>query len=180
VQLPSSSEVILFSNASCASDGLCGYSRPGSVAYHGFGGASKVFLLEFAMPHDGAAGAADMPAVWLLNALIPRTQQYGACSCWANTAGCGELDLFEVLTPGDARCVTSLHGSQAGGDADYFARPTAGTLKAAVVMSGEQAHVKILNAAFTFDGVLSAATFANLYSTSSNYVGGNSSTVTLA
>lgn len=43
------------------------------------------------MPMDGKTGFnGDMPAVWMLNANIPRTAQYGpkGCSCWES--GCGE------------------------------------------------------------------------------------------
>ena len=90
----------------------CGFVRPGSVAYRlspnfcyvfmhtltvvsdGFDGADKVFLMEFSMPMDGTSGFnADMPAIWMLNAQIPRTLQYGnaACSCWES--GCGEFDV---------------------------------------------------------------------------------------
>lgn len=39
-----------------------------------------------------------MPAIWLLNAHIPRTSQYSNnvnCSCWRS--GCGEFDVFEVM-----------------------------------------------------------------------------------
>jgi len=76
-------------------NGDCGYGRPGSVAYRksqqhscgacltpvtdGFDGADKVdkvFLFEFSMPMDGEAGfEGDMPAIWALNAKIPRTLQ---------------------------------------------------------------------------------------------------------
>lgn len=57
----------------------------------GFGGADKVFFMEFSMPHDGKTGFnGDMPSIWMLNAQIPRTIQYGNpdCSCWES--GCGE------------------------------------------------------------------------------------------
>lgn len=44
----------------------------------GFSGAQKVFLLEFSMPlTNSTAFAGDMPAIWLLNAQIPLTSQYG-------------------------------------------------------------------------------------------------------
>ncbi len=88
----------------------CGYVQPSSVAYRecsevtdrharelneftdGIAGADKVFLFEFSMPTDsGASGnLADMPAIWMLNAQIPRTTQYGPadCNCWES--GCGE------------------------------------------------------------------------------------------
>jgi hypothetical protein len=86
----------------------CGYVRPGSVAYResfifllnnartnqiadGIDGAGKVILIEYSMPRDGNAGFnGDMPAIWMLNAQVPRTLQYGnaLCSCWES--GCGE------------------------------------------------------------------------------------------
>lgn len=89
-------------------DNDCGYVRLGAVAYRelprfllanartnefadGFNGADKVFMMEYSMPMDGTSGFnADMPAIWMLNAQIPRTLQYGnaACSCWIT--GCGE------------------------------------------------------------------------------------------
>jgi hypothetical protein len=60
----------------------------------GFGGADKVLLIEFSMPSDPGSitgtYAGDMPAIWMLNAQIPRTTQYGPsnCNCWQS--GCGE------------------------------------------------------------------------------------------
>ena len=87
-------------NRSCDDEG-CGYTRPGGVAYRkqrrflsipslfsqyanlkrvldGFSGAQKIFLLEFSMPlTNSTAFGGDMPAIWLLNAQIPLTSQYG-------------------------------------------------------------------------------------------------------
>jgi len=44
------------------------------------------------MPSEATATGflADQPAVWMLNANIPRTIEYGeaSCSCWES--GCGE------------------------------------------------------------------------------------------
>jgi len=57
----------------------------------GIDGADKVILIEYSMPMDGKTGFnADMPSIWMLNAQIPRTLQYGdaSCSCWES--GCGE------------------------------------------------------------------------------------------
>lgn len=123
----------------------------------GFDGAEKLFLIEFEMPSDGTTGGtnADMPAIWMLNAQIPRTIQYGAadCSCW--TSGCGELDLFEVLDSGDIRMKSTLHGNVAGGDSDYFTRPTSGTMKAAVLMINENVHIVVLSSDYSFQQVLS-------------------------
>lgn len=135
----SNHEFIIFTDNECQGDD-CGYYRPDTVAYHGFGGAQKVFVFEFSMPRDYSASGfnADMPAVWLLNAQIPRTLQYGAesCSCWSS--GCGELDLWEVLNSGNDRLTTTLHDKQngGGGTSNYFERPTSGTLKGAVIFEG--------------------------------------------
>lgn len=176
--LPSTAEVILFTNRTCASDNACGYYRPGTVAYHGFGGASKIFLLEFSMPLN--ASTANTPAVWALNALIPRTNEYGTCQCWANAGGCGELDFFEVLDAGETRMVSNVHGAQAGGDSDYFVRPTQGTLKAAVVMTPGQLVIKVLSDSFVFGSVLAQGDLVGLGGVGDIYVAGNTSTVTLS
>lgn len=97
------------------------------------------------MPFTGNRGFnGDMPAIWLLNAQIPHTVQYGTnpnCSCW--TTGCGELDLFEVLDPGNFRCKSSLHMAPAGGCSEYFVRPSQGPIKAAVVFSESRGVVSI-------------------------------------
>ena len=131
-------EVALFTDAPCER-GSCGYSRPKSVAHHGFSGASKMFLLEFDMPNSGATGwNMDMPAAWMLNADIPRTAQYANppdCSCW--TSGCGEWDIFEVLDSGNQKCKSTWHGAKSHGDSNWFQRPSGGkSQKAAVIMDG--------------------------------------------
>ncbi|KAG7292614.1 hypothetical protein NEMBOFW57_002649 [Staphylotrichum longicolle] len=144
--LLSSHEATLLTDQPC--DASCGYLQPGTIAYKGFAGPSKIFLLEFSMPHDTTVPqnpnttpttppgnttttgtGNDQPAIWLLNARIPHTAQYHACNCWRT--GCGELDVFEVLAPGGDRVSTSVHAAYAGpngggggvGDANYFARP---------------------------------------------------------
>jgi hypothetical protein len=95
-------EIAIFSDVPCEKSGDCGYVRPGTVAYKGFAGAQKAFFFEFIMPNDGTSGwNQNMPAIWALNSQIPRTEQYGACSCWKS--GCGEVDIYEVLDPGNTR-----------------------------------------------------------------------------
>lgn len=70
-------EVIIFSDKECKNND-CGAVRPGTVAYHGFEGKAKLFLVEFDMPNSGKTGFnMDMPAAWMLNSQIPRTEQYG-------------------------------------------------------------------------------------------------------
>lgn len=163
----SNKEFAIFTDNECVEGDSCGYTRPGSVAYHGFDGADKVFLLEFGMPADGSSGFnADMPAVWMLNAQIPRTLQYGeaSCSCW--TTGCGEFDIAEVLMSGDNRCKSTLHTNAPGGSSDYFARPTSGTMKLAVIFNGADgtANIQKLSDDATFPASLTSdqvTTFLN-------------------
>lgn len=147
VTVASNNEYVIFSGSQCSGSD-CGYYRSGTPAYHGFGGADKIFVFEFEMPTGSSSYNDDMPAVWLLNAKIPRTLQYGNadCSCWAT--GCGELDLFEVLSTGSSYMVSHLHDGQGasgnnggGGSSDYFSRPTSGSFKAAVVFTGNQIHI---------------------------------------
>ena len=113
------------------------------------------------MPSTGKSGFnADMPAVWLMNAQIALTSQYGTnphCSCW--TTGCGEFDLFEVLDTGNIRCKSTLHMAPAGGSSDYFERPTKSTIKAAVVFAGsnETASIHIIDDAQSFDETLAGS-----------------------
>jgi hypothetical protein len=147
-------EIIIMTDKPCNGD--CGAVREGTVAYHGFDGASKLFLVEFSMPLSGKTGFnADMPAAWLLNAEIPRTAQYGSCSCWKS--GCGELDVFEVLNSGNQKCISAWHGLRSQGDSDYFPRPVDGTMKAAVILDGDSstAHIVVLPDNTSFDTSLS-------------------------
>lgn len=165
--LPSTAEVVIFTNKTCT-DSSCGYTRPGTVAYHGFDGAEKAFFFEFEMPNTGETTAANayepvnMPAIWLLNAQIPHTLQYGQanCSCW--TSGCGEFDLFEVLTPGDSRMKSTYHSNNSGGDSNYFDRPENGTMKAAMILSNNNIHLKVLSDGTEWGDVLSAQTVSQL------------------
>ncbi|CZT19551.1 related to TOS1 Target of SBF [Ramularia collo-cygni] len=148
--LKSSTEVVIMSDKKCSDDEGCGFSRDGTVAYHGFDGPSKAFFFEFGMPDSGETATnpydpVNMPAIWMLNAQIPRTLQYGKpeCSCW--TTGCGEFDIFEVLAAGDTRCKSTMHGNIAGGDSDYFERPVTGTIKAALLLYKDNMHIKIID-----------------------------------
>lgn len=153
--LPSSAEVFIMTDAICTDDS-CGYSRPGSVAYEGFDGESKAFFFEFSMPDSGETSTniydpVNMPAIWALNAQIPRTLQYGNedCSCWSS--GCGEFDMFEVLAPGDSRCKSTMHGNKAGGDSNYFARPTTDPIKVGMILFDNNIHIKVLDSSVSFD-----------------------------
>lgn len=162
--IPSNTEFVIMSGLECGADsetGDCGYYRGGIPAFHGWGGQNKLFVFEFLMPSSSATGFnGDMPAVWMLNAKIPRTLQYGdaSCSCWKT--GCGELDLFEILSTGSDKCITALHNKQGGsgaGSSDYFTRPTSSTMKAAVIFTESNIHIMTVDGA-SFDSVLSSDT----------------------
>lgn len=164
--LDSDTEVVVMTDNKCSGDD-CGYYRDGTVAYHGFDGPSKAFFFEFQMPDDGQSAASiydpvNMPAIWLLNAQIPRTLQYGnaQCSCWES--GCGEFDIFEVLAPGDARCKSTLHGNIAGGDSDYFARPTGNSIKAALLLYKDNIHIKVLDDDVDFGKTMGSTFFSEM------------------
>ncbi|PWI73353.1 hypothetical protein PCL_10368 [Purpureocillium lilacinum] len=139
VEIPSNKEFAVFSGQKC--NGACGFSRVEDVAYHGFGGGNKAFLFDFQMPLDNTTGFnADMPALWALNANIPRTAQYNKCSCWPT---CGEFDIYEVLASGDSRCKSTFHAARRGGTSDYFARPSGHAIKIAVVFSAKAEAVSV-------------------------------------
>jgi hypothetical protein len=104
-------------------------------------------MFEFAMPMDGQEGfEGNQPAIWALNAKIPRTDQYGnaSCSCWES--GCGEFDIVEALIDGSPFLKSTLHDNTSGGDSDYIARPTSATMKLAVVFSSSSStiHIQVL------------------------------------
>ena len=172
--LPSTAEVVIMSDKECGdNNGDCGYYRPNTTAYHGFDGAQKAFFFEFQMPSDGKQAAnpydpANMPAIWMLNAQIPRTLQYGNgdCSCW--TSGCGEFDIFEVLAPGDSRMKSTLHGNVAGGDSDYFDRPFNAPIKGALVMYDNNIHIKLLDNDQEFSETLATDVINNICGTTIN------------
>ncbi|SCU95147.1 LANO_0E09450g1_1 [Lachancea nothofagi CBS 11611] len=169
VTLASNSEYMIFSGVDCSdtSSGSCGTYRNDIPAHHGFGGDTKMFVFEFKMPHDYSSSYnQDMPAVWMLNAKIPRTLQYGnsECSCWGT--GCGELDLFEILSSGSENLITHLHDGQGnngnsqggGGTQDYFQRPTSNSLKAAVIFNGADKTLHVVSVDGDFGSTLSAST----------------------
>ncbi|KAI1501207.1 putative TOS1-like glycosyl hydrolase-domain-containing protein [Biscogniauxia marginata] len=144
-------EIIIMSDKSCSDDDAdCGVVREGTVAYKGFEGATKVFVVEIKMPLTGATGFdMDMPALWLLNGAIPRTAQYGDCSCWKgdysspNEGGCGELDVIEILAAGDTRAKSTFHFAKSLGNSAYMKRPTDDYLTVAVLFHEEKQSVSI-------------------------------------
>ena len=103
----------------------------------GLPGFARVLLFEFSMPdkpqHNNGGG--NKPAVWLLNSRIPNMAQYFDCNCWKS--GCGELDVFEVLAPGQDKALSTFHlgdDGKSAGDANYFRRPKGGPITVALVI----------------------------------------------
>ncbi|KAH3669286.1 hypothetical protein OGAPHI_001407 [Ogataea philodendri] len=178
VTIDSNVEYIIMSGSDCSDDsvGDCGYTRSDIPAYHGFAGNTKIFVFEFEMPTatDSSSTNYDMPAIWLLNAKIPRTLQYGdsSCSCWST--GCGELDLFEILSSGSDKLISHLHDGQGdngsssggGGSQDYFARPTSGSMKAAAVFDNGEIHIVQLDDDTDFGSSLDSDTVSSWLSQS--------------
>ncbi|KAI9680118.1 MAG: target of Sbf [Caeruleum heppii] len=165
--IPSNKELLFFTDKECQ-NGDCGFVRPGSEAFHGFGGSKKAFFMEFQMPDDGKAGNGpytndNMPAIWMLNAQIPHTAQYGECSCWKT--GCGEFDIMEVLDPGNTRCKSTFHLNTPGGDSDYIERPTEAPMKLAVIFDGDAgtAHIQVLDDNTNFGTSFSNGQMNNYY-----------------
>ncbi|KAF4636863.1 hypothetical protein G7Y89_g1231 [Cudoniella acicularis] len=173
--LTSDVEIVVMSGKDC-SDGGCGYTRPGSVTHHGFDGADKVFMIEYSMPSDGKTGFnGDMPAIWMLNAQIPRTLQYGDadCSCWES--GCGEFDIAEALNSGSTFLKSTLHTNKPAGDSDYIVRPTSNTMKLAVVFesSSSTIHIQVLPDNTEFPTSISANDISTVCSASSEKLTSN-------
>lgn len=168
VTIASGKEFMIFSGDKCSGTSDCDYYRSDIPAYHGFSGDSKIFVFEFQMPSDtdGTGYNQDMPAIWLLNAKIPRTLQYGSseCSCWET--GCGEMDLFEILSAGSDKLISHVHDGQGGGSQDYFARPVSSTLKAAVIFNGSDKTIHIVEVDDDFSSTLSSDTVNSWLNTS--------------
>ncbi|KAI8940092.1 hypothetical protein NX059_003809 [Plenodomus lindquistii] len=170
-------ELVVLTDKECDQD--CPYWRPKATSHYGWSGSSKAFLIEFRMDHYQNQGTdqgliSDAPALWFLNAAIPRILQYGndrnniPCSCWST--GCGEFDAFEVLGNGEDRAKSTLHrqGNLEGGDSNYFRRPVGKTIKFAVVWHYPHITAVVLDDSFQFGERLSDAQVQRLVQYDSN------------
>ena len=122
-------------------------------------------MIEYEMPMDGMNGfEGNMPAIWLLNAKIPRTDQYGdaGCSCWES--GCGEFDIVEALNDGSTFLKSTLHDNTPGGDSDYLVRPETNTMRLAVVFSSASStiHIQVLPDSTNFSSSITAGEIEGL------------------
>lgn len=126
-RLHGSTEVHIMSGSACTGN-TCGFHRP--TGYHGWTGSNggkKIFIVRAVMPNDHGD---NMPAIWMLNAQVVRTAQYG-CNCrgmgdsgqWKG--GCGEFDVAEVLSGNKSKLTSTIYsfkGSRGAGE--YADRPT--------------------------------------------------------
>lgn len=180
--IESDQEYTILSASKCGESsalGDCGFYREGIPAFHGFYGSTKMFLFEFEMPEatDDTNTTHNMPAIWFLNAKIPRTSQYNAntsCSCWAS--GCGELDIFEVLNSSKPLQLDStIHDYQGTGDietgleaSDYFTRDTSGTMKGGVVFTSDRKITVFMDSDMSIDESIDASDVSNWISDASS------------
>ncbi|RLV93632.1 GPI-anchored protein 52 [Spathaspora sp. JA1] len=170
--LNSNQEFVIFSNVSCESSGVdndCGVYREDIPAYHGFFGTTKMFLFKFTMPNETKSAwdvaNYNMPAIWLLNAQIPRTAQYSNdvnCSCWRS--GCGEFDIFEVMNVTEyTHLYSTLHDYQGTGDIEsglasngHTERDLQGDMVGGVVFDSTGKVVVWMSNSTSFDEVVAA------------------------
>ncbi|KAG7383014.1 target of Sbf [Phytophthora boehmeriae] len=79
----------------------------GDNDYHGWGGGKKAFVTEVVFPKGSTP---DQPAIWMLNAQVVHSNQYG-CNCrgMGPVGGCGELDIAEVIETNPSRDMVTTH-----------------------------------------------------------------------
>lgn len=169
----SNDEFVIFSNISCGKSGYnndCGVYRSDIPAYHGFYGTTKMFLFEFQMPNETHTSTDisnyNMPAIWLLNAHIPRTAQYSMnvnCSCWRS--GCGEFDIFEVMNSTEyLHMYSTIHDYQGSDDIQtgmaapaYIERDLTGTMSGGVAFDLSGNAVVWVSNSTSFDSTIQAS-----------------------
>ncbi|KAH3679271.1 hypothetical protein WICMUC_001095 [Wickerhamomyces mucosus] len=195
--IASDDEFIIFSNITCGSSGFgkdCGVYRDGIPAYHGFYGTTKMFLFEFEMPEETSDDEDsfefyNLPAIWLLNANIPRTSQYPSnenCSCWAT--GCGEFDIFEVMNQTEAtHFYSTIHDYQGTGDIGtglqnhgWIQREYGSVMKGGVVFGTDGTVAVFLSNSTSIDSTISGSDLLGWISTVSEDDGVVTSTLVSA
>ncbi|KAI0785747.1 putative TOS1-like glycosyl hydrolase-domain-containing protein [Abortiporus biennis] len=128
-ELTGTNEVNIVTGESCnnTSSKCDGFFR--GTANHGWSG-SKLYVVSFTMPPSlSPSNPSQPPAIWLLNSQITNAAQYG-CNCRGvgSPGGCGELDILEVLNPGNANQgvseMYSFKGATGSGNSGFFQRPT--------------------------------------------------------
>lgn len=138
-------EVHVMTSKRCGQDGECkGYYDKDGTAFHGWGGAKKIFVTKVDMPQGGAP---NLPAIWMLNAQIVRSNQY-QCNCrgMGKGGGCGELDIAEVIEKDTSVVATHYYfyeGGSAPGHDSFGKRPVDGPTTYVTIID-ESYGVKVL------------------------------------
>ncbi|KAG0670679.1 hypothetical protein C6P40_005233, partial [Pichia californica] len=169
--VPFAHEFAIASNITCDGTDDCGAYRTDGQAYHGFYGINKMFLFEFNAPHDTSeesksnkSDGYDMPAIWLLNAQIPRTSQYplnANCTSW--NSGSGEFDIFEVMNYTERNhFFSTIHDFQGSGDIGtglqnwgYLERTPDSTMIGGVVFGEDKTITVFLSNSTSIDSTIS-------------------------
>ena len=99
-------------------------------------------------------------------AVLPRPfTNISANPKFIRSSGCGEFDIFEILTPGYNKAKSTLHGNIAGGSSDWFQRPEETSIKVGVVLYNDNIHVKILNDDHAFPSTMDSSIISEIVDT---------------
>ncbi|RLO02810.1 hypothetical protein DYB28_005774 [Aphanomyces astaci] len=133
-------EVNIMQASKCTADSCLGYF-PANYGLHGWGG-SKIFVTKVRF------GAGGIPAIWLLNAQVLRSNQYG-CNCRgrADPGGCGELDVAEAIYAGSTTIATHnyyLNANPSPGHDTWTTRPTNAPATFVTILDETTGSLKIL------------------------------------
>ncbi|RHY24957.1 hypothetical protein DYB32_008597 [Aphanomyces invadans] len=133
-------EVNIMQASRCTADSCLGYFPP-TYGLHGWGG-SKIFVTKVRF------GAGGIPAIWILNAQVLRSNQYG-CNCRgrADPGGCGELDVAEAIYAGTNTIATHnyfLNANPSPGHDTWTTRPTNGAATFVTILDEASGSIKIL------------------------------------
>mgnify|MGYP003362317359 FL=1 len=126
-------------------------------------------------------GDYDMPAIWLLNAQIPRTSQYplnGNCSAW-NT-GAGEFDILEVMNDTERNhFYTTIHDYQGTGLLEvglqmtaYIERTPDAVMKGGVVFGSDGTATVFLSNSTTFGDTINSSDLSSWLASLEDVSGG--------
>jgi len=147
-KLKNDENVNIMSNVKCQSvpvgtpnDNCPGFER--GTAYQGWKGNScgeKMFAFQVQMPNDNSGtNNNNLPAVWILNGQVVRTNQWG-CNCRGvgSNGGCGEFDIVEAIPGRSDQDLTSTFYSfkQSLGANSVFRRPVNSATTYVVVFDG--------------------------------------------
>jgi hypothetical protein len=163
-------EVNIMTSAKCEStDAVKCKGYYDDNGYHGWNGGKKMFVTKVKMPQGTSP---NQPAIWMLNAQVLRSNQYG-CNCrgMGGVGGCGELDIAEVIETNDKRDRVTTHyyfydGSVPAGGDNFAARPiNAATTYVTIIDDAGEGTIKILELGETdFDFAATSVAYSQIQS----------------